>query len=270
VFSLYNSQGFALTTNLTHRETHSSGLTSGSPPRSYGAVPPEHGAPSDGPSHSLPLHAPPPEPISHDRDELLHKQRQTLINCIYLAILLIQAVVIICGSDALAKFIDLDSASNRASKERFALIAERDKLRRDIKWWEKVKEDRVPQDAFWDGVWPALDCSAYGKREYWGVLRNIPDDWSPIEACMSMPVEIMGVTIRRPHRCAFIDGSPHIHGYWMVDWDQPDCQPWYREYQDVVGPNRSSFAHAFALTHLHRDARATCPANAELKLSLWA
>ena len=25
-----------------------------------------------------------------------------------------------------------------------------------------------------------------------------------------------------------------IHGYWMVDWDQPDCKPWHEEFHDAV------------------------------------
>ncbi|KAF9651191.1 hypothetical protein BDM02DRAFT_3091558 [Thelephora ganbajun] len=105
---------------------------------------------------------------------------------------------------------------------------------RERELWEKAREDRVPQGAFWDPVWPAYDCRAYGKREYWGILRNIPEGWSAIDACMNMPVEIKGVTIRRPYRCTSIWNSwPQIYGYWMVDWDQPDCKPYYRDYQNA-------------------------------------
>jgi hypothetical protein len=107
-------------------------------------------------------------------------------------------------------------------------------LREEREKWEKAKEDRVPQGAFWDVVQPALECRAYGKREYWGMLQNIPGDWTDLNACMNMPVEIKGVTVRRPYRCGYAGDSPHIYGYWMVDWDQPDCKPWHRDFHDKV------------------------------------
>jgi hypothetical protein len=138
---------------------------------------------------------------------------------------------------------DPEAAARHASREKAALMVEKEKsqrerenMRRDRELWEKAKEARVPQGAFWEVVLPAWDCRAYGKREYWGILRGIPKGWSAIDACMNLPVEIRGVTVRRPYRCAFVNGSPHIHGYWMVDWDQPDCKPWYRDYQDAVSP----------------------------------
>ena len=202
-------------------------------------------------------------------------------------------MLIICRSDALARYIDLDSAASRASKERMESEREkieleqerqkwekeehkwkwergewetdkgkwelekgeweqerggweserekseleREKLRLERELWERAREDRVPQGAFWEVVWPLWECRAYGKREYWGSLQSIPEGWTAVDACMNMPVEIKGVTFRRPDRCIFVEGSPHIHGYWMVDWDQPDCRPWYRDYQDAVGPS---------------------------------
>ena len=166
-------------------------------------------------------------------------------------------MLVIYRSDSLTKFIRLESVALLASSQKSALVAEREKseqkrekMRRDRELWEKVLEDRVPQGAFWEVVWPAWDCRAYGKREYWGMLRNIPEGWSTIDACMNMPVEIKGVTVRRPDRCAFVDGSPYIHGYWMVDWDQPDCKPWYRDFHDAVSLNlsftRTQWSHSHA------------------------
>ena len=100
--------------------------------------------------------------------------------------------------------------------------------------WEWAREDRVPQGAFWDPLWPANDCRAYGKREYWAALRNIPEDWTEMEACMNMPVEIKDVSVRRPDRCGYVDGSSHIIGFWIVDWDQVDCKPWHVDVTDQV------------------------------------
>ena len=125
-------------------------------------------------------------------------------------------------------------------EERHLLELEKEGLREERKKLEKAREDRVPQGAFWEVVWPAWDCRAYGKREYWGVLQNIPKDWTDLDACMNMPVEIKGVSVRRPDRCAYVEGSPHIHGYWMVDWDQPDCKPWYQDFTDKVSSRQQS------------------------------
>ena len=79
--------------------------------------------------------------------------------------------------------IGLESATLRVSREKVALTMEigrsereRENVRRDGELWEKGREDRVPQGAFWEAVWPAWDCRAYGKREYWGTLRNIPEN----------------------------------------------------------------------------------------------
>jgi len=166
---------------------------------------------------------------------------------ISLVIMLLQTVLIVCHSDALAMFIDLESAALRASmaksalvEEKSALVAEREELGRerermkqDRELWEQAREDRVPQGAFWDAISPALDCRAYGKREYFATLRNIPEGWSATDACMNTPAKVKGVAIRRPYRCAPVDGSSHVRGYWMVDWDEPGCQPWYHGCRDV-------------------------------------
>jgi len=118
--------------------------------------------------------------------------------------------------------------------ERQLLEQEKQELRSERERWEKAREDRVPQGAFWDALWESVECLAYGKREYWGILQNIPGDWTAMDACMNTPAEIKGVPVRRPDRCGYVEGSPHIHGYWMVDWDQADCKPWYRDFHDKV------------------------------------
>ena len=128
----------------------------------------------------------------------------------------------------------LDRQKQLLEDERHLWEHEKEALREERERWEKAREDRVPQGAFWEVVWPAWDCRAYGKREYWGMLQNIPGDWTDLDACMNMPVEIKGVSVRRPDRCAYVAGSPHIHGFWMVDWDQPDCKPWHQDFKDMV------------------------------------
>ena len=129
--------------------------------------------------------------------------------------------------------VALQAESTRLENERRSLEKEKLALKEERERWEKARDElTIPRGAFWEVVWPAWDCRAYGQREYWGILRNIPAGRSEVEACMNMPVVIRGVTIRRPHRCQHVRGS--IHGFWLVDWDQPDCKPWLQDFTDRV------------------------------------
>jgi len=162
-------------------------------------------------------------------------------------IVLTQAVAFVFFYDLPTKLGKYSRATIRMYKQEYAmrreaahLEDERHLLEQERERWEKTREDRVPQDAFWDPLWPAPDCRAYGKREYWGALQNIPKDWTEMEACMNMPVEIKDVYVRRPDRCGYVEGSPHIHGFWMVDWDQVDCKPWHINIADKGCTNPGS------------------------------
>jgi len=253
-----------LTIDSNHR-TQSSNLNSGQPPRSYGAFQ------FDTYTHP---YRPAPGPSPHTPSSpLLKRPTPRVVSrglAICITIIMLQTVLIISTSDTLITFINLESTVFSASREKSALVAERDKsererekMRGEREFWEKVPEDRVPHGAFWEVVWPAWSCRAYGKREYWGMLRNIPDGWSAIDACMNMPVEIKGVNIRRPYRCKFVDGSPQIHGYWMVDWDQQDCKPSYKNFHDAVSPKfpfvltLRSYSHVVGMYEL----QVRCPTN---------
>ena len=144
-------------------------------------------------------------------------------------------------------------------------------LREERERWEKARDEQtIPKGAFWEVVWPAWDCRAYGKREYWGLLRNIPEGRSEMDACMNMPVEIKGVHIRRPYRCQYVDGS--IHGFWMVDWDQPDCKPWHQNFVDKVsfGISPIPIASSPYSTPIPRVARTGGQVSVVLKPRSWA
>jgi len=45
------------------------------------------------------------------------------------------------------------------------------------------------------------------------------------------------VKYRCPHQCAFVEGSPHIYGYWMVDRDQADSKWWCQDPQGALNPD---------------------------------
>ena len=116
------------------------------------------------------------------------------------------------------------------------LEGERHLLEQERERWEKAREDRVPQGAFWGSEpIPAWDCRAYGKREYSAMLENIPEDWTDVDACMNMPVEIKDVNIRRPDRCEHVGVPSRIRGVWVVNWGQTDCKPKHQGITDTVG-----------------------------------
>ena len=148
-------------------------------------------------------------------------------------------------SETLANYIKFESEALRASIEASALVAERERwerekenMRHDREMWEKVPEDHIPPGARWGTVSYIYGCRAYGKREYEGVLLDIPKGWSAIDACMNTPVSIKvgwnrpKVEIRQPHRCASVGNS--LHGYWIVDRDQDDCEPKLKDVHDTV------------------------------------
>ena len=126
----------------------------------------------------------------------------------------------------------LEKQTHLLEDERHSLEKEELTLKEERERWEKARDQlSIPKGAFWEVVLPAWDCRAYGKREFWGILRNVPEGRSEMDACMNMPVEIGGVTIRRPYRCQY---RGPMNGFWMVDWDQPDCKPWHQDFVDKV------------------------------------
>ena len=257
----FDTREFALTSYFVLRAQLPS-LQPGQTPQQSGAALSNNGVPPDRPGAITLPSGPPPRPPGLHKPRPVHSvgrplpsdgsphhqmQKPEIISfwrLICIAVGLLFVAVLILTYDPLDMIIDIESVKLRASIENATLAFEKEKTERERKvmvhereLWERAREARVPQDAFWDVVWPAWDCRAYGKREYWGILRNTPDDWNAIDACMSMPVEIKGVKIRRPDRCAGVFVFPpeiQVRGYWMVDWDQPDCKPWYRDFEDKV------------------------------------
>lgn len=194
-----------------------------------------------------------------------------------IAVVVLLMVTLLFNFDPLKGVLNVESAEKRASAENATLALEkantereRELMAHERESWEKAREARAPQGAFWNEVWPAWDCRAYGKREYWGSLRNIPKGWDAMDACMNMPVEIKGVKIRRPDRCArvFVFPEVQVQGFWVVDWDQPDCKAWYHNFEDKAGPY---FSFSLAVhSSLNRDARVPSSENVKSKPRSWA
>jgi len=182
----------------------------------------------------------------------------------------------------------LESAIRRSEQERSRLVQEKQLLederhlmehekeewKEERERWEKARKVHVPQNAFWAaGPWPAWDCRAYGKREYWAELQNVPGDWTDLDACMNMPTAIEGVSLGRPDRCDYVANSSHIHGFWMVDWNQVACKPRHDEVTDMVRLGRPTWWHLRvrlgSRTPISRAARTRDLAPAVSKPRLW-
>jgi len=68
--------------------------------------------------------------------------------------------------------------------ERRLLEREKEELRKERERLEIPCGDIcIPQCAFWVLLLLALDCCAYGKREYHAVLQNAPEDWTEMDVC---------------------------------------------------------------------------------------
>ena len=250
--------------NDLSRRNPASQLNGGVPPQSYGACP----RPASPASTEFPELLPDFASYEPPQTQKPKDRRRRLI-CYWLLIVLLQVVLIVYRSN-LAKFVSLELTAYRAAREGSELSAEREKsererakMRHDREVWGEVPDDRVPPGAYWKDIWPAYDCRAYGRREYWGVLLAKPEGWSAMDACMNTPAEVKGVTLRRPDRCAFVNGSPTIHGYWMVDWDQEDCKPWHKDIRDTVSQKLPLHPCSRTMLTCQRDARTVDPASLE-------
>lgn len=220
------------------------GVTTGPVPRPpRGPAPPPHQTTSRDPGGECEA-AHPPHPLDEIRRLFVQKPAALDPNagfaCTFAFLIIVASVCFYFLSfDVVAQMRVEKGAMQEEARhleyERQSLEHERLVLKEEREKWEKAHDDsRIPQGAFWEVTWPRWECRGYGKREYWGILRNIPQDRNDLDACMNMPVQIKGVTIKRPERCLYEEGSPHVHGFWMVDWDQPDCKPWHRDLTDKV------------------------------------
>ena len=188
------------------------------------------------PPHVPPLQPRPADPeypggaykVYYYRSDLLPPLK---LSGVFVLILLLQFVVWIFFYENMKNGrIALQDERRILEGVKLALKEEREK-------WEKARDEtNIPQGAFWEVVWPRWECRSYGRREYWGLLKNIPDSRDHMDACMNMPVKIEGITIRRPDRCDY-DGDS-MRGFWIVDWNQVDCKPWLQDVHDKVSSGK--------------------------------
>jgi len=128
-------------------------------------------------------------------------------------------------------------------KDRASWARERDQ-------WEHERNQHhdgpsvYPFEAHWEKPVPG-QCHSYGKREYSARLWDIPFTWDWIEACEVTPVKLRGLSINKTDRCENRGFWGGVVGYWLVDVNEPLCEPSFDVKQDLGCVNQGSGIRRF-------------------------
>ncbi|KIM46331.1 hypothetical protein M413DRAFT_441414 [Hebeloma cylindrosporum] len=89
----------------------------------------------------------------------------------------------------------------------------------------QVQENKGPRvgSIYWDKPQAGAHCHGFGTREYAAKLRNVPFYANGMRICEETEVSIHGVVLPRPTRCERRWPFGGIDGYWVVDFDEPNC-----------------------------------------------
>ncbi|KZV76341.1 hypothetical protein PENSPDRAFT_569957 [Peniophora sp. CONT] len=89
-----------------------------------------------------------------------------------------------------------------------------------------MENERNKHKPFWGPPRRASDrCLTYGTREYTAKLYNILTTETWADKCANTSIEIKGRTHARPIRCQDYGSDRGIYGYWLVNYDEPECKP---------------------------------------------
>ncbi|KAH9948358.1 hypothetical protein B0H21DRAFT_707787 [Amylocystis lapponica] len=117
-------------------------------------------------------------------------------------------------------------------------------------------QERERLQLYWGPLDRGHHCAAYGTRAYRARLWGIPlfHDW--IETCEHMPLMINGGVIDKPMKCE--DAVGYVRwaiGYWLVDFGEPDCLPYWGRFYDkgCVGAGTGLHRWEARLWNLHGE-----------------
>ena len=118
-----------------------------------------------------------------------------------------------------------------------------------------MAEDDVPPYAHLSPVRHAREYRAYGERECVGILRDVLEGCSAMDAWMNTPVsiqfsELQAVEIKQPYRCAFVRGPSDFRGYRIVDKRQDECKPMLEDIHHTVSQITSSIRTFWPCSHV--------------------
>ncbi|KAI9000850.1 hypothetical protein BD414DRAFT_472918 [Trametes punicea] len=118
---------------------------------------------------------------------------------------------------------------------------EREAFAREREEWQRQREEeerhrlevkRRSQGVHWTEPSADAHCHSYGTRTYTAYLRDIPGDLNWLEVCDNMPpVVIHGRELSKPDKCER-NGGGDVVGVWYVDFDEPNCRPYWERLYD--------------------------------------
>ncbi|KJA22193.1 hypothetical protein HYPSUDRAFT_41372 [Hypholoma sublateritium FD-334 SS-4] len=109
--------------------------------------------------------------------------------------------------------------------------------------WQKWVSDRDAEQRRWDEElaqkrgqieWQGLQrqkCVRYGTSEYTATLSHVPLGLNPVDECRSKSLRINGRDLL-PTRCEDQGYCGKITAHWEVDFNEPQCAPFFSEVLD--------------------------------------
>jgi hypothetical protein len=92
----------------------------------------------------------------------------------------------------------------------------KERRRQETESYERLKERRRQEEKgrqrsrlAWINIKGEDGCISYGTRKYSALLSNIPEGYDWMDACMGTPIDIHGVTFRKPDWCGGSVSSCH-------------------------------------------------------------
>ncbi|KAI0638545.1 hypothetical protein C8Q77DRAFT_1091643 [Trametes polyzona] len=140
--------------------------------------------------------------------------------------------------------------AERDEEERNRQVA-RDAFEGEVEGWRKQREDeerhrlevvRRSQGVYWTEPHGESNCHTFGTRAYHAYLKDIPADVNWLEVCDNMPpVVIHGREMSKPFKCER-NGNDDVVGVWYVDFDEPNCKPYWSSIEDKgCSPGQTGF-----------------------------
>ncbi|KAI0355350.1 hypothetical protein OH77DRAFT_319140 [Trametes cingulata] len=144
--------------------------------------------------------------------------------------------------DAFRREREKEERERQDAREAFDREREVWRERREEEERHRLEVVRRSQGVWWTEPHGELHCHSYGTRTYSAYLKDIPGDLNWREVCDNMPpVSIHGREISKPHKCERNDNG-EVVGVWYVDFDEPNCRPyWETVYDKGCTPGMSGF-----------------------------
>ncbi|KAF5309130.1 hypothetical protein D9619_012785 [Psilocybe cf. subviscida] len=89
-------------------------------------------------------------------------------------------------------------------------------------------------NAAWEYLKGGEHCLRYATREYTALLKTVdlPAGEDPMKACRDTPAEIHGVVLYT-NFCQNLGFGRGIWGFWTVDFNEPDCETKWGQFDDL-------------------------------------